>query len=487
MNLWDKINRKGNLPLLVLFVLSSAFMIYQHKINLSWDFSSYVLGAKYLFYNGSYFESYRPIVPEILLGFFLLVGVAGEYLYIIFSSALFLFANVVLADSVFSESKINKDIKRAIFYFFSLSAFFLAYATFAGSEMLALAFFELFLCYLIRGKISGHFLALAFLTRYSFILFAPLMLFNKSFKIVIKNLGLFLLVSLPWLLFNYFKFGNLFASVIDSYAMNVLYRGHLIEPFNFSAVLQAISWFWPFLILGFVMAGLSLYRHKWKEKNNLINLLFLVLVLLILFDFSGIPIKLDRYLFNLSLPVAFFSSLGVFFILERTKLNSRKIISCLVGLFLITLVFSVVFEYRTNNYDTMFYGAAREIEKRGLSNCEILSPHWVPMHYLTGNVYPLGDKGVLESLRSGKIILVFKNVSTVDDAITSTQYPDYPIMHESGQYLFFGKEGLNNDTCAKKYVSDESYIRNHCEVLSAKFGVINGFVLRVCNIANFNL
>jgi len=269
--------------------------------------------------------------------------------------------------------------------------------------------------------------------------------------------------------------------------MNVLYRGYLIEPFNFSAVLQAISWFWPFLIFWFVMAGLSLYRHKWKEKNNLINLLFLVLVLLILFDFSGIPIKLDRYLFNLSLPVAFFSSLGVFFILERTKLNSRKIISCLVGLFLITLVFSVVFEYRTNNYDTMFYGAAREIEKRGLSNCEILSPHWVPMHYLTGNVYPLGDKGVLESLRSGKIILVFKNVSTVDDAITSTQYPDYPIMHESGQYLFFGKEGLNNDTCAKKYVSDESYIRNHCEVLSAKFGVINGFVLRVCNIANFNL
>ena len=40
----------------ILFLVSNIFFILQHYIHLSWDFSAYILNARYLFYDGSYFQ-----------------------------------------------------------------------------------------------------------------------------------------------------------------------------------------------------------------------------------------------------------------------------------------------------------------------------------------------------------------------------------------------------------------------------------------------
>ena len=85
-----------------LFVISSFLFLYQH-LNLGWDFKAYVLNAKYLFYNGAYFETVRPPLVSLLMGFFLLFKGLSEYLYLFFVSFLFFFSTIKLSDIVFEK------------------------------------------------------------------------------------------------------------------------------------------------------------------------------------------------------------------------------------------------------------------------------------------------------------------------------------------------------------------------------------------------
>ena len=122
---------KNNFLIVILFIISTSFFIFQHYNMLSWDFSSYVLNAKYLFYNGTYFEVYRAPMASFLLGFFLLFNNLSEYLYIIFVSSLFFYANIklstILFEKYFSKSienketikNNNKQLIMFVFYFFS--------------------------------------------------------------------------------------------------------------------------------------------------------------------------------------------------------------------------------------------------------------------------------------------------------------------------------------------------------------------------------
>ena len=89
---------KENLLIVFVFVSSTSFFIYQHSTGISWDFSVYVLNAKYIFSDGKYFEWLRPPLIPVFLGLFSLFGwKASEYLFIIFTSGLFLFSSIKLS------------------------------------------------------------------------------------------------------------------------------------------------------------------------------------------------------------------------------------------------------------------------------------------------------------------------------------------------------------------------------------------------------
>jgi len=480
---------KQNKILFSFFLLGTFIFLYQH-INVSWDFRAYILNARYLFYDGFYFETLRPPLVPLLLGFFMLFGKLAEFLYIIFVTCLFFYSSIKLSDIIFYnwiKKGFSKKSIRAVFYFFNLSSFVLVFGIQMGSELLSLAFFELFLYLLLSKKLSGHFLALAFLTRYSFFSFLPLLFFYKNFKKVIKNILLFLLIIFPWLLFNYLKFGNWFTSIVDAYANNVLFREHLFISINFLEIFSIISWFLPVFIMGVIYTLFSLFKSKkrWFHSNRF-YLLFLYLFFIIVLNYINIPLKQIRYLFSLSLPIAYFSSMGYLFFVFKFKKIKKYMLNIIFILFIITSFFTYLHISDDSYNYNQFNRAAEDIDNLGIDECLILSPNWVMVDYYTDNIYALGRNKISDSLNRGEIVLIFYSESTIDDKFNKKELDKYSKLFETNEYVFLVDEEFDTDLCAKKYVYDSPYVYNHCEVISDRFKKIKmeEFILNICKFIN---
>lgn len=470
----------------LMFLVVTSILIYQHMSTHLWDFSSYVLNAEYLFYDGNYFETLRPPLPSILLGFFLLLGSLGEYVYIVFVSALFFYSTLKLSETLFENQK-NKEILRVAFYFFSLSAFTIFFATLAGAELLSLALLELFIVSLIRGKVSGHYLALAFLSRYSMAIFVPFLFFNSDWKKILKNIGAFALVVFPWLLFNFLKFGNWFTSIIDAYANNIYLRDYIFTPLNFLDILTVMSWFSVFVFIGLGIVAVRLIKTKANfSKENLVYLLFILMALIVIWDYSNIPFKKVRFLFPLILPIAYFSTVAFDSILENLKKKNFvkfALVFILIG-FLVNSSIALGMILNGDSKDE-FRMAAEDIESLGLSNCSVVSPQWVLVTYFSGNVNALSDIG--RSVREGEVVLIFKDHSSIDYDFEGRNFNEFPVIYETEDYIFIGRDNVT-ESCKEKYVFDETYVSNHCEIISNKFSKLGlkEKVFSFCNVINFS-
>jgi len=483
---------KENYLIFILFSISTLFFLYQHFSWLSWDFSAYVLNAKHLFYNGNYFEIYRAPMTSILLGISLIFGKFGEYLYILFVSILFFYSVIQITNSAFKKYiEINKKEEKFLqflFYFFLLSSFTLNYGTQIGTELLGFSFLLLFLSNILKNKISGHYLALAFLTRYNFLIFLPLLFFYKDFKKIIKNILLFALIVFPWFLFNYLVYQNWFTSIIESYYLNIYSRIPISEPFNFSILFPLFGYFFPLFLIGLVLCLLNLFRIRTKELyNNKVIIVFLIVFVFTIYDFYNTPFKIARYLFNLTLPIAYFSVIGTFFLTKRyIKKNVITIIILLVIFILTTFSLYMVF-YSLRFADNQFSDSAKDIKRLDLKQCEILSPHWPLVSYYTENVYPLGTNNIQTSIFiENKTILIFKGEITIDDLFNLTKlYQYYPVLYETNKYVFFA-QNLTSKTCSKKYFYDARLVKNPCQILSENFKKIklDKLALKICNLIN---
>jgi hypothetical protein len=406
-----------------------------------------------------------------LLGLFLIFGVFGEYVYILFVSTLFFYFNIKIADLIFSKLStfIDRSYFRLIFYVFSLSFFVLIYGTKEGSELLSLTFFIAFIYFLFINRISGYFLGLAFLSRYNFLIFLPLLFFNKSFKKIGLNFLGFFIVILPWFLFNYFKFGNPFVSIINSYALNFAFKEYLFKPFEIGHLTSAIGLALPFFIFGFLISVYYLFN---KYQNKTLFVLFFLLTLLTLYDYGHIPYKLLRYLFNFSFPIAFFSSIGFLFFLNLFKKRAHILTLGKVILFLFFL-FSLISAAIAMGAETQFTktlnSAAKDIQKLNLSNCEILTPYWTQISYFYQNAYALGRNDVAYSLNHNKIILIFNNTPTIDDIFNRSYLEENVKLKETRAYTFYVDKDFSYQNCSKKFVFVENYFNDVCPFISDQF------------------
>ena len=466
---------KENPLVSTLFILSTLFFLVQHYFDFTWDFAAYIINAKYLFYGGNYFEVYRAPMISLILSPLLLFGKAAPYIYIFLVSLLFLYSIKKLSDALYEKYlvkfHISKKITLFLFYFFSLNIFTLTFGLVVGTELLALSFFQLFLAYFILNKNSGHWLALAFLSRYNFFIFIPFLLFNKSIKKILKNFGLFFIVTLPWLIFNKIKWGNLFTSIADSFYLNIFSRLNRIEAFNPSTLLSVTNWFLPFFIIGLIVPFIILIRSKNKKISNYkFEILFATIFLVFLYDVYSIPFKVIRYLFNMVLPIAFFSTLGAIFIiknLEKEKLKKIFIVLLMIG-FLISLVIVSQQSFKTDDADRMYGSAAWSIKTLGLTKCQILSPHWVPVNYFTGNVRFM-PYAIQEGLDRNEIILIFHQYPTMDDKFTSEELDNYPQLRKTGTHIIVANENTTAENCIKTKGYSNPMVSNPCEALSKKF------------------
>jgi hypothetical protein len=359
----------------------------------------------------------------------------------------------------------------------------------AGTELLALSFFQLFLAYFILNKNSGHWLALAFLSRYNFFVFVPFLFFNRSIKKILTNLGLFFIVSFPWLLFNKLRWGNLFTSIADAFYLNVFSRLDRVEVFHFKSLFAITNWFLPFLIIGLLVPIILLIRSKdWKISFYKYELLFVVIFLFFFYDIYTIPFKVVRYMFNMSLPIAFFSTLGSIFIIKNIrKKYLRKIFTILLLFgFLISLVIVSRNSFIIDDSDLMYSEAAQGIENLGLTECQILSPHWVPLNYYAGNVryFPYT---IEEGLRQNEIILLFYHYPTIDDQFDTDNLDEYNQLIKTDRYMIIANENISNRTCVRSRGYSTPMVSEACTILSKKFHseFLSNAFLKTCRAVNY--
>jgi len=476
----------------ILFILATLFFIYQHYTYLSWDFSAYTLNAKYLFSNGTYFETQRPPLASFIMGIFIFLGKFTEYLFIIIVSFLFFYSSIKSADILLKNKKKDEDkeFTRFIFYFFSLSIFILLLGLKEGTELLTLALLELFIINFVKGKIFGFYLGLAVLARYQMIIFVPLLILNKDYRKIIKNIAAFIVIIFPWFLWNFITYGNWFSSFIDGYAQNVILRENRFMPFAISDVIKAGG---IYLITSLFGIGISIMNMTKKSVNwwgeNKINVLILLVSAIIIYSYYIISFKFARYLFNLALPIAFFSSFFIITLLNKAENlthHKKKFYIILFFIALITIASATSITYLERNAMDKFYNAAQDIKKLNIENCEILSPHWVPVTYFTENVYPPKENNINDVINNKKIILLFSE-KTIDDAFTEEDLKKLKDLYKTEDYTFYAPSNLTKD-CSQKKTFALPFVSNHCQFMSQKFTKLKlkDLTQKVCEIINTN-
>lgn len=469
-----------NKLIVILFSLSTLFFLFQNYSHFNWDFSAYILNAEYLFHGGNYFEVYRAPLISLILGPLLYLGknTAG-YLYIILISSLFFISSIKLSDAIHKKFlhkyNLDKEKIRFIFYFFLLSPFLLLYGLREGTELLGLTFFQFFLAYYIKNKTSGHFLGLAFLSRYNFLFFFPLLLINKDYKKIFKNILASLAIISPWFIFNYLKWGNPLTSMVESYHLNIYSRLDMVQPFNILSLLKPIGLFLPLFLIGIYFSFHKIKEYNFKKylKKYKYHILFLLIYIILIREFASIPFKVTRYMFNMALPIAFFSTVGTLEIIKRIKKRRDKIKKILKVLFLIIFIITIFYLsfifLRKPNLSDMYKGASNKIEDLGLAKCQIHSSHWAPVNYHHKEaIHPLMHD-LEEIIERKEIALIFKDYPTMDDTFEMNELDNYSHIYESDKIILIGQENLTNKSCSKAKPWDKPTIENHCEILSKKF------------------
>ncbi|OIO64125.1 hypothetical protein COY28_01530 [Candidatus Woesearchaeota archaeon CG_4_10_14_0_2_um_filter_57_5] len=285
---------KSALLLGALFVLSTAYLLWQHSLGVSWDFAAFVASARHWFSGGTYFEVVDPPLTSLLLALLSVFGErASEYLLIVLSSALFFWG-------VLRLSNVSR-ISALLLYAFSLTPYMLWNATINGSELLSLALLLLFITSALEGRwAAGMWLGLAVLTRYNLVMFAPLLLLLfrpdpwligsarylksaspttsarktgrndgkgswRNWRQLLYGTLALIIVMVPWLLYCWIRWGHPLMGVADAYALNIAFRRpYMATQTRWIDSLLPFGLLLPFALWGLII-GLSAGR---KQKGR---------------------------------------------------------------------------------------------------------------------------------------------------------------------------------------------------------------------------
>ncbi len=496
--------RKSNLLMILVFFFSTIFYLWQHYLGVSWDFASYVLNAKYLFDSGNYFEILRPPVVPLLLWFFhLFFGwILAEYIFIIFVSFLFFYSSYKL-------SKILK-FNPLLFYVLSLSFYTLRYGLVNGTELLSIVFLELSLLYLLSNNyFSGFFMGFSALTRYTGLVFFPILFFHKKIKNVLISLFLFGFTFVPWFIYNFYKTGNFFTSIADQYANNILYRSYISQDIVFNHFVQVFGFLFLFCLFGFfiVFFNLILSVRDYRKFNfinyildNRVQIVMLCLFIYSIFSYASIPIKNQRYLFTLILPIAYFSYVSLHYLFSTffSNLTNKKFLLnfLILLLFLFNITYAFHIENKYNEVDILKYEKAiNKIHELNLTKNSIRSNEWVYLNYLGLDTLPFPmEKEVIGSIKNGEKTVLFRGIADPEYTQDSEFIGSLLKIYESDLFIIIGDININSNSSkydltylestkiyAEKYLEKNLNI-NPCFILFQSIQIVE----MACNFVNFN-
>ena len=434
-----------NKLIVLLYLFSTMFFIYQHTTGISWDFAAYVLNAKYIFSNGFYFELLRPPLASVLIGLFSLFGwLVAEYMYLIFVSSLYLISCLKISEIL--------NVDKRIFYTLSINPFLLLFGLSVGTELLSLALLQLFVFYLLKndGLKSGTSFALNALLRYTNFIYLPVVLFTKNFKKIAIFIGISILLFLPWLWFNLAFSGSPLTSFADYYALNIKYRDYMFMPFDIYDFILVVNYLLPLFLIG-------LWLKVSDRRMNRKDWVMILILIITFFSYYNASLKYPRFLFNLILPFVYFSVIG----LERFKIKAEHIglLNICLGVFILwTIIISPSGATNSIFSNPSDYPNVTE-------NCMISSNRWVIINYLGRPAEPNPrDFRVREYLDKGYRIVIYKDPEP-DYARNSSFLKQFPVIEETERYVILG----DRSKCMEPYVFDKTYLEQLNESLYLKY------------------
>lgn len=442
-------NTQEKVIFLVSFFTALIFFIWQRHF-ISWDFSTYIMNAEYMF-GGHYIEWLRPpFVPFLFLIFKPLGRVLASYVFAIFCTLLYFFSLKLFHD------KFLKNVGNSgVFYLFAINPFILTYGLGMGSELLSLSLVILFVTFAFSAS-SSLFLGLSMLARYSNIVLLPLIFVSKNIKKILAAILVIFLVFLPWLAINFVSTSHALTSLWDYYALNSLEQAHAHPELQKLSLhlLLAINICLPFLLLGIFAKLKNKCGDKSEDKakgiNKKLSILLLLLALFTLLVYELNPSKDLRFLFNLALPICYFSVLGFSFIFEKIRNNKKVIISLVLCVLLIFSFFSsfLLLEKFSIGFvrdETL----VRQIMPK-LDNCTVSSDLWVYFDWYGTkarsepkdlNLVETGKPEIFKMIEDGYNIILFKNSEAFSKNNESIgQLRDY-VVEDTNEYVWLHKKG----------------------------------------------
>ena len=322
---------KGGLATVVLFLCTSIFLFNN---NIWWDSAVYIGMGKFIFGQGGFWEPARPIVWPLFLGVVWKIAdvvVFGKILGLLFGTGC-VYLTYLIGREVFNK---RIALVSALFLAFSASFLFFSLKMLSGVPSL---FFMLLSVYFFINKryfLTGLFAGIAFLTRFLelFVFFVILVLFlvylrkEKKFLMNLSYIFIgFLAVVVPYLIFNYFIYGNIFYPFDLQLALTKETGWMYHEPFWFYFVnLFKENVLWIFALFGIVFS----FKNPGHKK---FTILFSFLVLFAFFNF--IAHKEVRFMLLFLPYLCVLSSYGIFSVFDKIK-NKKIVFSLFLLMFLI--------------------------------------------------------------------------------------------------------------------------------------------------------
>lgn len=438
-----------------IYGITLGWFLVQQATTLSWDFSVYVLIGEYLFGDGLYFEPGRPPVPSTLLG---LLGVFGrpvaEHGYVIVVVTLFFFGLYRFARAL----DMAPDVLAAL----SANYYVLTYGIVEGTELLSLTALLFMVVGLLRlpqrsgfrpGLLPGAAFGLAALTRYTHLIFLPMLLLTRYWRRLVTAVAASGAVAAPWLLYNHVHHGHMLTSFADSYALNVLHRNELVQPLEPGHFLLLLNLLTPFAILGL---GVVLYRigttlrDAWHERPPVAAVRTVLAAhsgawivfgfgVLAVYQFAGVPFKLPRYLFAATLPAVFVAYHGLDAArpyLDRVYIDWRWIAYGVMIASVITVAWHHDFDNRDRElarYDT----AIDLLAEHDREDCAVMANAWPLVAYAGQAAEPPRRTALLAQYIDEGYTLLYTHPTAVPENVTAL-----PVVYRDERFTL-----VAGDTC----------------------------------------
>ena len=409
---------------------------------------------------GIYFEAYRAPLSYVMMA--VAIVASGKYaipVYLAVVAAAF----AAVSYYVSRAFKINPLLFAALI----VSPYVIVFSSLFDSEEL-LSFVALIgtLALLRKGRWeAGLLFGLASLSKYTSLIFIPMLLLLGKPKKVAYAYAAFFIVTLPWMLFNYYAFGNPLYTYLA--AINVAREASLQGGISLQALTIVFAFFIPALVALFVINATSwkrlrvieLLRRGGRDIGSMIIALFvgLSLVEFLILGLHNSTFDQARYAYPLYIGLA----LAIAYAIERSGTANVKIgrfvaskagvaAAILISFSVLSICLTAVAPYTLPHFDisfadasnsALYSSAAMSLRDLNISNCVVISNAWVYMRYEGINAFsPFAYNATILRYPA----LIFANVGVNKSSVElinithSYSYTGYSI-YLPGNFLCAGK------------------------------------------------